>query len=284
MTTGTLKPARAVDAGTQVSGTIQSLAADFNTRVRAGQVIARLDPATYESHVAQARATLLAAESNVLRLKTIVEDAHVKLERARELAAQDLSPRTELESAEVTSKQALADLRAAEAEARAARAMLAQAQVNRDHTVIRSPIDGVVVNRAVETGQTVAELRLEPKVQQASTGSTNPPMNTPTTTTAASTSNTPAVTTGSAERGGGSGAQATTSVGTSGPATSSGLGVVSLYGRHQRRQLGWPPRTGHDRDDHAAGRPPFEYRENSQQRADVPAGPRHLRRDRPDAA
>jgi RND family efflux transporter MFP subunit len=284
MTTGTLKPAKAVDAGTQVSGTIQSLAADFNTRVRAGQVIARLDPATYESHVAQARAALLAAEANVLRLKTIVEDAHVKLERARELAAQDLIPRTELESAEVTSKQALADLRAEEAEARAARAMLAQAQVNRDHTVIRSPIDGVVVNRAVETGQTVAasvqspilftiadlrqmhlfadidqaevseirsgtpvtfevesvgpstfegtvaELRLEPKVQQASTGSTNPPTNTPTmptTTTAASTSNTPAATTGSAGSGGGRGAQSTTAVGTSGPATSSGPGVVS---------------------------------------------------------
>jgi HlyD family secretion protein len=288
MTSGTLEPAKAVDAGTQVSGTIQSLDADFNTRVRAGQVIARLDPSTYDTQVAQARGALLEADANVLRLKTAVDDAKVKSERAEELAAKDLIPRTELETAQVTLKQAMADLRAQEAESRAARALVALAQVNREHTIIRSPIDGIVVNRAVEVGQTlaasvqspilftiadlrqmhlfadvneaevgeikpgtpvtfeveslgprpfdatIAELRLEAKAQQATSGSQNTPAQSTTTT---STTTTPGATTtvggATAARSGStgssttSGTQTTTAVGTSGLATSSGPGVVS---------------------------------------------------------
>jgi RND family efflux transporter MFP subunit len=290
MTTGTLEPATAVDAGTQVSGTIMSLDADFNTRVRAGEVIARLDPSTYESQVAQARGALAEAEGNVLRLQTIVEDAKVKLQRAEQLAAQDLVPRTELETAQVTFKQAAADLRAQQAEARAARAQLTHAQVNRNHTIIRSPIDGVIINRAVEVGQTlaasvqspvlftiadlrhmhlfadineaevgeikqgtpvtfeveslgstkfdatIAELRLEPKVQQATSGSANTSSSSTTaaTTTGASSTTGAATTTGgaAAARSGSTGttgtaAQTTSTVGTSGLATSSGPGVVS---------------------------------------------------------
>jgi RND family efflux transporter MFP subunit len=289
MTTGTLEPAKAVDAGTQVSGTIVSLDADFNTRVRAGQIIARLDPSTYESEVAQARGALAETEGNVLRLQTVVEDAKVKLQRAEQLAAQDLVPRTELETAQVTFKQAAADLRAQQAEARAARAQLTHAQVNRNHTIIRSPIDGVIINRAVEVGQTlaasvqspvlftiadlrhmhlfadineaevgeikqgtpvtfeveslgstkfdatIAELRLEPKVQQATSGSGNTsPSTIAATTPGASSATSAATTTGgaAAARFGSTGttgtaSQTTSTVGTSGLATSSGPGVVS---------------------------------------------------------
>ncbi len=156
MTTGTLEPAQAVDVGTQVSGTVQTLEADFNSRVHAGQVIARLDPSIYNSQVDQANAALLQAEANAAQLRVTLDDANAKLQRAEQLAAGDLIAKADLETAQVTARQAQADLRAQEAAAQAARATLKQAQVNRDHTVIRSPIDGVVVNRAVEIGQTLA--------------------------------------------------------------------------------------------------------------------------------
>ena len=156
MTTGTLEPARAVDVGTQVSGTVQTLDADFNDRVHAGQVIARLDPSVYNSQVEQASAAVVQAQANAAQLRVALDDANAKLQRAQQLANEDLIAKADLETAQVTARQAQADLRAQEAAAQAARAMLKQAEVNRDHTVIRAPIDGVVVNRAVEIGQTLA--------------------------------------------------------------------------------------------------------------------------------
>jgi RND family efflux transporter MFP subunit len=156
MTNGTLEPARAVDVGTQVSGTVQTLDADFNDRVHAGQVIARLDPSIYNSQVAQASAALVQAQANAAQLRVTLDDANRKLQRAEQLAADDLIAKADLEAAQVAARQAQADVRAQEAAAQAARAMLTQAEVNRDHTVIRSPIDGVIVNRAVEIGQTLA--------------------------------------------------------------------------------------------------------------------------------
>jgi HlyD family secretion protein len=156
MTTGTLEPAKTVDTGTQVSGTVLSVDADFNARVREGQIVARLDPSAYEAQIIQAGAALAEAQANAARLKLVADDARVKLERAQELAAQDLIAPVDLETAQLAAKQSLADLRAQEAVVRAANAMLSQAQVNRDHTIIRSPINGVVVNRSVEVGQTLA--------------------------------------------------------------------------------------------------------------------------------
>jgi RND family efflux transporter MFP subunit len=156
MTTGTLEPARAVDVGTQVSGTVQTLAADFNARVHAGEVIARLDPSIYNSQVAQASAALVQAQAKAAQLTVTLDDANAKLHRAEQLAADDLIAKADLEAAQVAARQAKADLRAQEAAVQAARAMVKQAEVNRDHTVIRSPIDGVIVNRAVEIGQTLA--------------------------------------------------------------------------------------------------------------------------------
>jgi HlyD family secretion protein len=156
LTTGTLEPANAVDTGTQVSGTVQALDADFNSRVRAGQVIARLDPASYDAQVAQAQAGVMEADADTARLAVAENDAKMKLDRAETLAKGELIPKTDLEDARVTYSQAVADVRAQRATAAAARAALKQAQVNRDHTIIHSPIDGVVVNRAVEVGQTLA--------------------------------------------------------------------------------------------------------------------------------
>ena len=153
---GTFVPARIVDTGTQVSGTIRSVEVDFNTRVRAGQVIARLDPAAFDTEVAKAAAGVLQSQADVARLTTAAKDARTKLTRAEALAANALIPATDLEAALVAARQAESELKAQEAELQSQRATLRLAQVNRDHAIIRSPIDGVVVNRAIEVGQTVA--------------------------------------------------------------------------------------------------------------------------------
>ncbi|HET7221392.1 MAG TPA: efflux RND transporter periplasmic adaptor subunit [Vicinamibacterales bacterium] len=156
MTTGTLEPAKAVDAGAQVSGTVQSLYADFNSPVRAGQIIARLDPSTYDSEVNQAQAKLIQAQAEAQRATLMAKDAAIKRSRAEALAEQDLITTAELDTARLAAKEADADLASANAAVDFARAALKQAQVTRDRTIIRSPIDGIVVNRSVEIGQTVA--------------------------------------------------------------------------------------------------------------------------------
>ena len=153
---GTFVPARIVDTGTQVSGTIRSVEVDFNARVRAGQVIARLDPAAFDTEVAKAAAGVMQRQADVARLTTAAKDARTKLTRAEALAANALIPATDLEAALVAARQAESELKAQEAELQSQRATLRMAQVNRDHAIVRSPIDGVVVNRAIEVGQTVA--------------------------------------------------------------------------------------------------------------------------------
>jgi HlyD family secretion protein len=155
LTTGTLTPVRTVDVGAQVSGTIQSLEADFNSRVRAGQIVARIDPSVIDTLVTEADAAVSQGEAHVTRLREVAADARTKLERARTLATADLITRADLDAATVTFRQAEAEVKTALADVLSRRAVLRQARVNREHTVIRSPIDGVVVNRNVAVGQTV---------------------------------------------------------------------------------------------------------------------------------
>jgi HlyD family secretion protein len=154
--TGTLEAVTTVEVGTQVSGSIQALFADFNSIVRKGQVLARLDPSLYQSAIEQARANLLQAEADRDRLEVNLSDGKVKRDRARELAARQLIPATELDSAEVAVRSAEAQVRSATAQVTQARASLKQAEVNLAKTVIVSPIDGIVIARNVDVGQTVA--------------------------------------------------------------------------------------------------------------------------------
>jgi HlyD family secretion protein len=154
--TGTLEAVTTVQLGSQVSGTIQSLHADFNSNVRKGQVVARLDPSLFEARRGQAHANLLAAIANVERARASVEDTRQKYERAKELAAQKLLPATELETAKANHDGAVAQLKAADAAQRQAQATLNQAEVDLSHTIISTPIDGVVISRNVDVGQTVA--------------------------------------------------------------------------------------------------------------------------------
>jgi HlyD family secretion protein len=154
--TGTLQAVTTVDVGTQVSGSVQSLAADYNSLVRTGQVVARLDPSSYEAQLREAQAALSQAEADVNGFKTAVADAQTKLTRAEELWERQLIPRSDLDDARITAATAAADLESGASAVARAQAGVREASVNLEHTVIRSPIDGVVVARNVDVGQTVA--------------------------------------------------------------------------------------------------------------------------------
>jgi HlyD family secretion protein len=154
--TGILEAVTTVQLGSQVSGTIQSLYADFNSTVKKGQVVARLDPSIFEARLGQAQANLLAAKANVERSRATVEDMRQKYERAKELAGQKLLPVTDLETAKANFDGAVAQVKASEAAESQALANVNQAKLDLSHTVIDTPIDGVVISRNVDVGQTVA--------------------------------------------------------------------------------------------------------------------------------
>ncbi|HEY8058610.1 MAG TPA: efflux RND transporter periplasmic adaptor subunit, partial [Acidimicrobiales bacterium] len=154
--TGALEAVVTVQVGSQVSGTIQNLYVDFNSHVKKGQVLARLDPSLFEARLGQAKANLISARANVERAKAQASDTQQKFERAKELAAEKLVPLTDLESAKANNDAALAQLKANEAAVSQAQANVNQADVDLDHTVISTPIDGVVIARNVDVGQTVA--------------------------------------------------------------------------------------------------------------------------------
>jgi HlyD family secretion protein len=142
--------------GSQVSGTIASLAADFNSQVKKGQVVARLEPSLLQAQVDQARANLVKLQSDAERSRVALEDAKVQQRRAETLSSQQLLPTSELESARVATAQADAALKSAQAQISQSRAALGQAEVNLSHTTITAPIDGIVISRNVDVGQTVA--------------------------------------------------------------------------------------------------------------------------------
>ena len=153
---GTVEAVTTVQVGSQISGSVQALYADFNSVVKKGQVIARLDPSLVQSDIDQARAAVIRAEAEVERLQVGLLDAQTKANRARELAERQLIPAADLDAAEVTRQSTEAQVRSARAQVTQARAALAQEEVNLSKTVIRSPIDGIVIARDVDVGQTVA--------------------------------------------------------------------------------------------------------------------------------
>jgi HlyD family secretion protein len=154
--TGTVSALVTVQVGAQVSGRIAMLNADFNAHVTKGQVLARLDPELFEAAAAQSRANEKAAEANVAKAKATVADSERKFKRARELAGQKLIAPADLDAAQADFEVSTAGVSAAEAALMQARASRQQSDVNLTYTVIKSPIDGTVISRAVDVGQTVA--------------------------------------------------------------------------------------------------------------------------------
>lgn len=153
--TGTLQAVTTVSVGTQVSGIVQDLNVDFNSIVKKNEVIARLDPSLLNTALETAKANLVNAQANLERQKVAVADSEVKLTRANELIAKQLETQQDLETAQVTEKQAVAQEKSMESQVVQAKASVDKAQVDVDHTVITAPIDGVIIKRSVDKGQTV---------------------------------------------------------------------------------------------------------------------------------
>ncbi|HEY5473488.1 MAG TPA: efflux RND transporter periplasmic adaptor subunit, partial [Candidatus Limnocylindrales bacterium] len=155
--TGTLDAVTAVTVGSQVGGIIQELGAgvDFNSIVKKGQVLLKINPDAINTQIEQAQATLVQRQADLERNKVTVEDANVKLKRARELFAKKLCTQADLDTAEVAVKSAVASQKSAEAALTQAQANLNAQEVNLAHTIIMSPIDGIIILRSVDVGQTV---------------------------------------------------------------------------------------------------------------------------------
>ncbi len=162
--TGTLQAVTTVQVGTQVSGTVSWLGADFNSIVRKGDVIARLDPSLLDAQIAQVRANLARASADVENARVQVADAQVKYERAQVLSQKSLLARSELDAARVAVDTEQAQLKSALAQLIQAEASLSQSEVTRQHATITAPIDGIVIQRSVDVGQTVAASLQSPTI------------------------------------------------------------------------------------------------------------------------
>jgi HlyD family secretion protein len=163
--TGTLKSTNQVDVGCELSGTIKSVEVDYNDRVKAGQILAKLDPSKLEAQATQSKASLESARAKVLQCQATVKETRSKLSQLKkvwEISNKKVPSQSELDAGEAALDRAVAD----EASARAA-VSLAQANLEGNETdlskaIIRSPINGVVLTRSVEPGQTVAATMTTP--------------------------------------------------------------------------------------------------------------------------
>jgi len=156
MASGTLSPLVTVQVGSQVSGRLKDIYVDFNAVVRKGQIVARIDPQLFQAALEQARANHLAGQASLVKARVQAAEADRQLVRTRALAEKQLVAPAERDTAQSTADAAKAGVAAAAAQLAQAKASLNQAQVNLAYTIIRSPIDGVVISRNVDVGQTVA--------------------------------------------------------------------------------------------------------------------------------
>jgi HlyD family secretion protein len=153
---GNVNAVTTVLVGTQVSGTIKTIYADFNSPVKKGQLIAQIDPATFEAQVEQARANLLYAKANLEKADASFIDAKRTLERNKGLFSKNLIAKSELDTSETNYETTKAQINASKAQIAQAEASLKVAETNLRYTRIISPVNGIVVSRNVDVGQTVA--------------------------------------------------------------------------------------------------------------------------------
>jgi HlyD family secretion protein len=150
--TGTLNPVVNVQVGSQVSGNISKLSVDFNSQVKAGQVVAQIDPALFQATVTQ-------AEGDLANAQAALELARINAKRTQDLFARKTSAQADVD-------QAMATLHQAEASIKIKQGALDKAKADLDHCTITSPIDGVVISRSVDVGQTVAASLQAPVIFQ----------------------------------------------------------------------------------------------------------------------
>ena len=154
--TGNLSAVTTILVGTQVSGTIQKLYVDYNSRVKKGETIAEIDPSLFNASVEQAQGNALVAEANLLKAKVALADAARTLQRNKKLLADGIISQGDFDVSETAWQSAKASIKAAEGSVAQTRGALMQAKTNLRYSIIRSPVDGVVISRAIDVGQTVA--------------------------------------------------------------------------------------------------------------------------------
>jgi HlyD family secretion protein len=153
---GTLSALVTVQVGSQVSGRIREMRVDFNSKVKKGDVLAKIDPQLFQATVAQTRAHQAAALGALAKAKTNAQIAARRLGRSRTLAEKNLIAEADLDQTEADAESAQGEVEAAKGNAEEAVAAMRQAQINLMYTTILSPVDGVVISRNVDVGQTVA--------------------------------------------------------------------------------------------------------------------------------
>lgn len=157
--TGTLEATNQVDVSSELSGIIKTVEADYNSKVKVGQPLAKLDTTKLEAQVTQSKAALEAASAKVLQAQATVRETRSKLaqlRRVKELSNNRVPSQTEMDAAEAAHERALADVASAKAAVSQAQATLDANLTDLSKLVIRSPVNGIVLTRSVEPGQTVA--------------------------------------------------------------------------------------------------------------------------------
>lgn len=154
--TGTLSAISTVTVGSQISGQVTDVLVDFNSLVKKGDVLARIDPSTYEAQIEQGNAQIASAQASLRQAQATLANAELDYRRKADLGAQKLVAQSDVDLARAALDQARAQVNAAQASIRQQTASTQTTRVNLDRTVIRAPVDGVVLTRTIEPGQTVA--------------------------------------------------------------------------------------------------------------------------------
>lgn len=153
---GNITPVVSVSVGAAVSGTIKELFVDFNSPVKKGQIIAQIDPATFRAQVEQSRGNYLAAQANMDKAKVTLADTTRTMNRYKDLVKDGSVSVSDYDTYATAAASARAALGAAQGTVAQAKGSFDQAKTNLDYATIRSPVDGIVISRAVDVGQTVA--------------------------------------------------------------------------------------------------------------------------------
>lgn len=162
--TGTLEPRRKVIVGAEISGQLVSVDADANDKVTAGQVLATLDTVTIDNELAQSRAGLAGSRANLKRADATLEEARIYEKRVKELLSRDGIAKSEADTARARTLRAEADVESARADIRRAQAAIRIIEARREKAVIRAPIDGVILSRAIEPGNTLTSALQTPEL------------------------------------------------------------------------------------------------------------------------
>jgi HlyD family secretion protein len=168
--TGTINPVVSVQVGTQVSGMIKSLHADFNSRVKAGETVAVIDPEPFRARRDQAASNLEMARSNVARAKVDLAQRKRELERVQALIAQQFVSQNDVDVALTNQQSAEAQVRVAEAQVKQAEAALNSAELDLKYTVIRSPVDGIVVANLFLIALDLTKMQVDTNVSESDIG------------------------------------------------------------------------------------------------------------------